>query len=236
MEYSMSKTALATTPRSDPTTRYISAWAEKTIEDLKSKRLQFIVLAKERATASILASMLEKRRPSFVFLNGHGGPDLVCGHDDEVLIASGKNETVLKGTVTYALSCSSAHILGPQAVRAGAKAYIGYAEDFIFFISPEKVSRPLEDVTAAMFLESADHVVASLSKGHTVGEATGAARGYFRRQVQSLISSESSDDDREYMRYLIWDMKNLVCLGDQAYPFGDWAIGGAPGGMVKSSG
>ncbi len=139
----MSNTALVTTPSSDRTTRYISAWAENTIEKLKSKHLQFISLIRERATTSVLESMLKKHNPSLLFLNGHGGPDLVCGHDDEILIQNGKNEAVLKGVVTYALSCSSAQVLGPAAVRAGATAYIGYNEDFIFFISPEKMSRPL---------------------------------------------------------------------------------------------
>ncbi len=210
----MSSTALVTAPNSDSTTRYISIWAERTIEELKSKRLQFILLLKERAVASVLESMLKKHSPSLLFVNGHGGPDVVCGHNDEVLVKAGKNELALKGTVTYALSCSSAKTLGPAAVQAGARAYIGYNEDFIFFISPEKVNRPREDKTAEMFLMPASHVVVSLEKGHTAGEATKAAKGYFLRSIQKLISSESSDEDREYIRYLIWDMRSLVCQGD----------------------
>jgi hypothetical protein len=57
-------------------------------------------------------------------------------------------------------------------------------------------------------------VIVSLAKGHTAGDATNAAHGYFLKSVQRLISSEASEDDREYMRYLIWDMKSLVCYGD----------------------
>jgi len=91
----MSNTALATAPKSDSTTRYISAWAEKTIEELKSKNLQFVVLAKERANVSILESMFKKHKPSLLFLNGHGGPGLVTGHDNEILIEAGKNEVAL---------------------------------------------------------------------------------------------------------------------------------------------
>ena len=211
----MNSTALATTPSSDRTTRYISVWADHTIEELKSKRLQFIVLSKERATADTFASMLKKHNFSLIFLNGHGGPDLVCGHDDEVLVEAGKNAVALKGVVVYALSCSSAKTLGPVAVQSGAKAYIGYNEDFIFFISPEKMSRPKEDRTAEMFLTPANHVVVSLAKGHTAGEATDRAKNYFYKSIQKLVSSESSIDDREYIRYLIWDMKSLVCLGNR---------------------
>ena len=211
----MSHTALATTPNSDRTTRYISAWAEKTIKELEPNRLRFIILAKDRATVSILESMLKKHNPSLLFLNGHGGPDFVCGHNDQILIQSRKNEVALKGVITYALSCSSARTLGPSAVQAGAVAYIGYNEDFIFFISPEKIGRPKEDKTAEMFLAPANHVVVSLTKGHSAGEATKAARDYFLRSIQKLISSESSVDDREYIRYLIWDMRSLVCWGNR---------------------
>jgi hypothetical protein len=50
---------------------------------------------------------------------------------------------------------------------------------------------------------------------NTAGEATDAAKGYFLKSVQKLISSEASEDDREYMRYLVWDMKSLVCHGDK---------------------
>jgi len=211
----MSNTVLVTIPSSDPTTRYISAWAQRTVKELESKRLKFIVLLKERATASIFDSMLKKHNPSLVFLNGHGGPDLVCGHNEEILLQAGKNEMALKGTVTYALSCSSAKVLGPAAVKAGVSAYIGYNEDFIFFRSPEKVNRPIEDKTAEMFLAPANHVVVSLAKGHTAGEATTATKGYFFRGIQKLISSESTKDDREYLRYMIWDMRSLVCQGNQ---------------------
>ncbi len=62
MDYFMSTLALVTTPSSDRTTRYISAWAEKTIEALKSNRLQFIVLLKERATASFSCGLFLRRQ------------------------------------------------------------------------------------------------------------------------------------------------------------------------------
>lgn len=211
----MSNIVLVTRPSSDKTTRYISAWAEHTIEQLKSKEVQFIELAKERAVSSVFDSMLKKHKPALFFLNGHGSADCVCGHNDEVLLEAGRNESLLKNAITYALSCSSAKNLGVKAVEKGASAYIGYNEDFVFFISPEKMSRPREDKTAEMFLAPANHVVVSLVKGHTAGKAVENAKGYFIKSIQKLVSSESAIDDREYIRYLIWDMKSLVCHGNK---------------------
>ena len=92
--------------------------------------------------------------------------------------------------------------------------YIGYTEDFIFFISPEKMRKPVEDKTAEMFLAPANNVVVSLAKGHTAGEATASAKGYFLKNIQKMLSSEASTDEREYLRYLIWDMRALACQGD----------------------
>jgi hypothetical protein len=211
----MTNTALVILPNSDITTRYISAWAEQTTKDLKSKKLQFILIAKEKAAKAIFESMLKKHSPSFVFLNGHGSANSVCGQNEEPLLEVGTNEGVLKGAVTYALSCSSASVLGPKSVEAGAIAYIGYTNDFIFFISKEKVSRPKEDRTADMFLTPANHVVVSLSKGHTTSEACKTTQAYFYKNIQKLVSSETSIDDREYIRYLIWNMRNLICHGNQ---------------------
>ena len=66
-----------------------------------------------------------------------------------------------------------------------------------------------------MFLAPANHIIVSLAKGHTVLEATSASKNYFLKNIQKLISSESSVDEREYLRYIIWDMRSLVSLGDQ---------------------
>ena len=61
-------------------------------------------------------------------------------------------------------------------------------KDFIFFISPEKRTRPLEDTTAEMFLTPANHVIVSLAKGHTTGKATDDTKGYFLKSIQRLAA------------------------------------------------
>src|SRR3989338_282816 len=175
----MSKIILVTLPSSDRTTRYISTWAQLAIHNLKSKNFKLITLEKERAVKIVFESMVHKHAPTFIFLNGHGGSDLVCGQNNEILIQEGKNELILKGTISYALSCSSAKVLGPSAITAGATSYIGYKEDFIFFISSEKRTKPQEDKTAEMFLAPANQIVVSLVKGHTVAEAIDMTKKYF---------------------------------------------------------
>ena len=66
-----------------------------------------------------------------------------------------------------------------------------------------------------MFLTPANHVIVSLAKGHTTGKATEDTKGYFLKSIQKLISSDSSVNDREYARYLLWNMRSLVCHGNR---------------------
>ncbi|GAA4461826.1 hypothetical protein GCM10023093_07270 [Nemorincola caseinilytica] len=160
--------------------------------------------------------MLKKHSPELVFLNGHGNSDCVTGHNQEILIKANDNEQLLANSITYALSCSSGKTLGPKAVERGTRAYIGYENEFIFFISKEKIRHPEEDKTAEMFLGPANHVVLSLAKGHTVREACSDARKYFYQNVRKLLTSEVSPDEKQYIRFLLWNMQNLVAHGDTA--------------------
>lgn len=204
---------LVTCPNSDITTRYISAWAGKTIQELKSKNFKVFELIKERANKMNVEGMIKKHCPSLIFLNGHGGSDCVTGQNEEILLKAYNNEHILSNSITYALSCRSSQILGPKAVEAGAVAYIGFKDDFVFFVSRDKATHPENDKTAELFLLPANHVVISLSKGHSVKESCDNAKKYFYKNIQKLLTSETSVDEQQYLRYLLWDMNNLVYHG-----------------------
>ena len=211
----MSKAILVTRPEYDYTTRFISAWAVKVIDFAKSKGTSVFDLSKERATKREFESIVEKKHPRFIFLNGHGDDRMVTGQDEEVLVKCGENEKVLKSRIVYALSCRSAKELGPESVASGADAYIGYDEDFIFMYRNEKRLRPTEDKTAAMFLESSNQVAMSLLKGNSAQASHLSSRRAFIRSIQKLLTSKVAQEDSSAVRYLVWDMQHQVCLGDQ---------------------
>lgn len=208
----MAKTSLlATRPNHDITTRYISAWAEAVLDFAKWRGHVVFDLSKKKARRGMFESMLRKHDPDIVFLNGHGNKSSVFGYDDEPLLEAGVNQIILRGRVAYALSCQSASNLGIESVRAGAAAYIGYKDDFIFQYSSERISRPKDDKTAGFFLEPSNQVVISLLKGHDARDATERGREYFLRNIQKFISSQTPQDDVATLRYLVWDMQKLVC-------------------------
>lgn len=214
----MNKIFLITRPKHDETTHYLFNWSKKVIELAKKKRIPILDLSKTRANKKELVSMLRKRRPLFVFLNGHGGSNFIAGHDNETLIKAGDNEGLLKSKLVYTLSCKSAKGLGPKSVKGGAITYMGYDDDFVFVIDQRKITQPLQDSTAKLFFEPSNQLAISVLKGHKTGQAYGRSQRLFLKNIQSLLTSEASPDSL-YLRYLLWDMQHQVCLGDKEAVF-----------------
>lgn len=210
----MIRTMLVTRPYHDETTHYLYHWSSLTFETARKQKINVIQLNKDRASRSLLESIIEKTDPVLIFLNGHGNADQVTGHDLEVLLDVGNNEGLLRYRITYALSCSSAKNLGPKSILAGAKSYIGYDEDFIFYYDVNSISKPLFDKTASLFLEPSTMIVNMLLKGHTTSEAHIRSKAMFLQNIQNLLNSSSAE--AYLIPWLLWDMQHQVCLGDQA--------------------
>lgn len=207
----MKHSILVTRPNFDLTTRYLFVWAKKIIELATEKCGQVFDLNGKRANRKEFESMTRKHEPSLVFLNGHGDSDVVAGQNNEELVRAGENEKILKSKIIYALSCRSGKILGPESIKSGAEAYIGYDEDFIFLYEENKQTHPEQDKQAEMFLEPANQVMVSLLKNHSPHEAHLNSKKAFARKIMKFLSSESSATESSAIRYLIWDMQHQVC-------------------------
>ncbi|NQU83095.1 MAG: hypothetical protein HQ536_00125 [Parcubacteria group bacterium] len=217
----MSKIFLIARPNHDTTTRYLSAWSEKIIELANKKGIQILDLKKDKANVKELESRISKMQPLFIVFNGHGSSDCITGHDNKDLIRVGDNEELLDGKMIYTVSCKSAMQLGPKSIKAGALSYIGYIEDFVFFYDYSKLAHPLEDKIAKLFLEPSNQVAISLIKGNTAGEASRRSKEFSKRNIQKLLTSESSGDKESIQRaqFLWWNMESQVCLGDKNSKF-----------------
>jgi len=202
---------IITRPDHDVTTNYLYHWSKPLIS-AAGRRHKVIDLAKKRANASELASIIKKVGPTLIVFNGHGDESTVTGFDNEPLIKAGKNHGILKGSTVYARSCRSAKILGPRCIRSRCRAYLGYDDDFVFFIEEEKITHPLEDKTAKLFLEPSNHVVISLLKGHSAGDSNSRSKELFKRVIQSLATSSAPRESADLVPYLIWDYIHQVCL------------------------
>lgn len=201
---------LLTRPSYETTTNYLFAWNQKIVDTAKIKKLDITDLSKEKATKKKLTEVIMKNKPDLVLLNGHGAPDLITGQNNEILIKTGVNENILKGTDVYAFSCETGKILGPASIASGAKSYIGYDEPFVFITTKGKERKPLEDKRAAYFLNPAIEVSLTLMNGETPMKASKKSKNAIMKTVRNLISSGKKE--AYLVRYLLWNLKHQVCL------------------------
>ena len=208
------KALLATRPEHDDTTYYLSYWCKKIIELARKKGLDVFDLRKEKISKKKVENILSKKNPKYVIFNGHGSAVAIAGNSrKDIIIKAGENDKLLKDKVIHAISCKAGLRLGPSSIKNGAKSFIGYKEDFIFFYDPNLVTHPEKDKTVKLFLDPLNEVSESLIKGKTVKEAHLKSQKKYKENIFKLLTSKSPED-KTYLRYLWWDMKNHVCLGE----------------------
>lgn len=211
----MKNNFLITRSNYDITTNYLYYWASLTIAEAQRRNFTAIDLKGKRANRKELESVVQKTKPVLIFLNGHGDSNTITGHDNQVLVQLGENESLFDGKIVYALSCCSAKKLGQHCVISGTKTFLGYDDDFIFMLEEKNITRPLQDKTAELFLAPSNQVIVSLLKGNTVREAYQRSQQAFRKNMRKYLTSETPQKEKEILPYLLWDMKHQVCLGDQ---------------------
>jgi hypothetical protein len=201
---------LITRPRYELVTHYFYHWSEEIVKEAKKRISSVIDLPKEKASRKLVESYLAKQKPEIVIFNGHGNDVCITGNDEEVLIESGTNSHLLKDKVVYMRSCDSGKTLGPQAVKEGCKAFIGYSELFRFWTDKALVNDPLNDDYAKPFFETSNQVALSLIKGKTAKEAHADSMIEYRKVISNLLTSNAANSF--VVSDLIWNMHNQVCL------------------------
>jgi hypothetical protein len=205
----MKPNVLVTCPDYDRMTRYLSGWAETLMNEVQAHGNEVYMLKSSEVTRSKFESFVKKMKPAFIFINGHGAADKIAGHDHGIILDK-DNVGILKGTTIYALSCQSANELGPMAIQAGAKGYVGYTEDFYLVSQPAKTAHPTEDTTAALFLEPSNVIANALSKGHDAHQAVEKGRAAYTKSILQAFNSDVQSDDDKYVPYLLWNRKYLT--------------------------
>lgn len=209
------KKLLITRPNYEIPTRYLFHWSKGLIALAKKSKMAVNDLQKESARRTKVERALKSKRTVLAIFNGHGSADSISGQDGELVVSAVVNVDLLKGKIIFARACQSAKVLGKKAVAEGAKAYLGYKEDFVFLFDQDKAEKPLEDETAALFLEPANKVAQVLIEGGTSGEANRAGKAGYDENIAVLLTSETSKADTEAVRFLVWDRENQTCVGDQ---------------------
>lgn len=209
------KTLLITRPNHDLITSYLFCWSKLVIEKAKRKGIKVLDLRGNKATDKIFSSYLKKREATFIFFNGHGNETTITGHDNKSLVEIGKNEKILAKKIIYARSCNAANKLGLACVKHHALAFIGYKRKFAVGYNPSKITNPLKDEIAKLFIEPSNLIPISLLKGNTVKKAYEKSQNAMWRNFMFMLSTKASPNQKDAAPYLWINKKYQVALGNQ---------------------
>lgn len=199
---------LVTSPEVDSLTRYLRFWTKKLLEKYYKRHI-FVCLDGARATRERTRGTLMKKNIDVALFNGHGSDKHIRGHDNAIII--GENDAdLLRGKIVHALSCQTARTLGLRAKSAGALEYVGYDAKFVALLQKGKITCPLEDDTATLFLEPAFTAPKALLDGKAGAEAVRLAKQAYNRSILKALNSDIQSDNDQFIGFLVWDRDHLV--------------------------
>ncbi len=201
-------TVLITRPNDDLTTNHLFYWAGLIVSLAKRKGLTVLDLAGKRANRKNFESYLRKKSPGIIVFNGHGSPSVITGHNQEILVDTKNSSQHLVGALIYARSCKAGQVLGKVLVKKGAKAFIGYARDFVFACDEKYTTKPINDPLAKLFLEPSNLVPIAFIKGNTAQQSHNKSKVAMRKNVRYMLSSEASEKERSSA---VWLWSNYTC-------------------------
>ena len=197
-------------PCHDDVVAYLHHYSKSLVKESRKRAVSTIDKEKKQANKDIVTEIIIKKYPSFIMFNGHGSPDAIAGHNDEIIISSDKNSDILKNRITYALSCSSAAGLGKR-VADKHTTFIGYTDEFALGMDVNCQSSIQKDKRAKLFLEPSNTLVRALLKGNSAEEAVIKAKRVMKENISNL-KTDSAPDAKDYIpflfnNYLILDIK-----------------------------
>lgn len=205
---------LITRPNHDQITTYISQWSGLVIDVAKLKRNIVFDLLGKKAVRKIFEHYLISNEPSFLFLNGHGSSDVICGYNDEVILDQTTNKNLLINKIIYARSCNAGENLGNILIARGASSFIGYTKPFSIGTLNEFATRPKEDPLAKLFLEPSNLIATTIIKGNTVQDAHQRSVQAMKKTLSEMVLSDIPNK-KDYAFALYNNMIGQVAIGNK---------------------
>ncbi len=201
-------------PMHDNTLNYLHYYSKELVELSDSLGYDTVNKEHKEANKEVIVNLIKKKKPCLIMFNGHGSPEVICGHDDEIIVSSELNPDLLKNTITYAFSCSSASILGPKTIEKGALCFIGYELDFALGKNPDSQSAPRKDKIAKLFLEHSNILFSSLLKRNSVKQAIEKAKKKMNENIWFLNTTDKFPEASHYAPFLFGNYMSLVAHGN----------------------
>ena len=139
---------------------------------------------------------------------GHGDVDAFTGQNEAVILEVGKYDPKeVEGKVIKLLSCQCGVILGPNLVRNGCAAFMGYTDDYVWVMDSDLAMRPWADELAATSLMPVVDGLNALLDGKS-------ARDALNIELEGYSRNAEVEEDELIKACLEFNRENAVLLGD----------------------
>jgi len=215
----MNNILLVTRPKYDEGTEYLSAYALELLKKVKGQVSTKDLEGKE-ANKENVEKYLMSKNPRLLFLNGHGSECEIYGHKNEAIFSL-TNVSLLKDRITYARACFAASLLGSEAVKNNSGCFIGYTYPFSFWVDSNWSTKPLNDKTAALYLEPSNEIIFSLLKGKSAKESDKKSKFMMIKNMKKILTLEKKKEPGAMgMFKLLWlNHEGQVVLGNEDASF-----------------
>ncbi len=156
-------------------------------------------------TRAMFESSIRGFDPIFYANFGHGDKECIVSTDN--CLVDTLNMSLLKDRVVYAFSCLTASGLGPKAIKAGCKTYVGWTAEIwaVFYEEAPGIYRPAEGN-----VETMGKFPVEFASGITAKEA-------FQKAIEEYdkwINYWKGKDPNCYSQFS-WNKQHLVLLGSE---------------------
>lgn len=141
---------------------------------------------------------------------GHGDEDSFTGQNEALILEVGRyNPREIRGKMIKLLSCQTGVTLGPDLVKNGAKAFLGYTDDYVWVMDSDLASTPWADELAATCLLPVVDGLNALLDGKPAGEA-------FEIERAGYLQNAEVEEDALVKSCIEFNYANTILLGDAA--------------------
>ena len=163
-----------------------------------------------------LFSLLARRLPfqlsapqsDIIIGTGHGSKTSFTGQNESVILEVGAyNPREVRGKVIKLLSCQTGVSLGPDLIENGAKAFLGYKDDYVWVMDADFASNPWADKMAGACLLPVIDGLNALLDGEMAKDA-------FDIELEGYTKNAETQEDELIKSCLEFNHANAVLLGD----------------------
>lgn len=141
---------------------------------------------------------------------GHGDETSFTGHNEALILEVGRYDPKeVRGKVIKLLSCQTGIALGPDLIKNGCAAFMGYTDDYVWVCDADLASRPWSDKVAATSLMPVVDSINALLDGKTSGEA-------FEIELEGYSRNAEVEEDELIRSCIEFNKRNAIILGNES--------------------